>query len=328
MPCERPRYPHMAMCASRGRSHAALAQLLRTRRLALGLLQTDVARRVGVDRACVSRWESGKAQPPPERHDALAATLEISREQLPEVAVQRKRPRPRRSACLRKRSRVRPLYPHSATLGQMLSLGGCALRVHEAARRKVGDDVCSEVARRFPRDTRHELLLAYHVLSRGARLVESAPAHRSCPIMILEDFEKTPGGDLRQPTLLWRGLDEVMALYGQVRVLGSGRRPYRLDFVVYYKRRGHPGAWMFVEVDGAPHLLTPNQDAERAEGIPVPEIRYDNEVVCCSDFFDRLVRDVRRKSSQSIAWARERQKRAREERRQREAQAEHRCSLP
>ena len=145
---------------------------------------------------------------------------------------------------------------------------------------------------------------------------------------MLDDFEKKPGGEQSQPALLWRGTDDWMLWYGQVRALGTGRRPYRVDFLIHYKKKRRRGVWGTVELDGDLHDLTPNQDAERAEGIPVPEIRYDNQVVCCSDFFDRLVRDVRRKSTQSIAWARERKKRAREERRQREAQAGHRCSLP
>ena len=117
-----------------------------------------------------------------------------------------------------------------------------------------------------------------------------------------------------------------MLLYGQVRVLGTGRRPYRVDLLVHYKKKRRRSVWMTVEIDGDPHALTPNQDAARAEGLGVPEIRYDNEATRYSDFFDRLVRDVRKAAIVAARWDREHRKEARLRRRERERQAAQRCA--
>lgn len=203
----------------------------------------------------------------------------------------------------------------------MLQVGGWAPRVHDAARQKLGEVACAEVGARFPRDTPYELLVAFHALSRGTRLVETSPDSQECPLFVLDDFEKKPGGDQRQPALLWRGTDAWMLLYGQVRVLGAGRRPCRVDFLIHYRRRRSHGVWMTVEIDGAPHELTPNQDADRAEGLGIPELRYDNEQTRYSDFFDRLLRDVRKTAVVAARWDRTRKKEANLRRHEREQQA-------
>ena len=143
---------------------------------------------------------------------------------------------------------------------------------------------------------------------------------------MLDDFEKKPGGEQSQPALLWRGTDDWMLWYGQVRALGTGRRPYRVDFLIHYKKKRRRGVWGTVELDGDLHDLTPNQDAQRAEGLGIPEIRYDNEATRCSDFFDRLVRDVRKTAIVAARWDREHRKEARVRRREREQQAAQRCA--
>jgi hypothetical protein len=97
----------------------------------------------------------------------------------------------------------------------------------------------------------------------------------------------------------------MMLMYGQVRVLGARRKPFRLDFLIYYKRDGQRGQWIYMELDGWQHLYTPAQDEERAEGIGIPELRYDNEMTRRSDFFDILLQDLRDKAVVAANWIEE-----------------------
>ena len=315
-----------------------LGDQLRSRRRELGLTQRDVATRLGVTRPLVCSWERGRRSPPAERLEELERVLSVSLEGVrldapiaPERAFSHAPGTPSSASTppwkrtLRARRRVRPPYPHAATLEQMLRLDVCAARVHEAAVRGLGPEACADVVARFPRDTRHELLVAFHVLSRGAHMVEAAPDHQKCPLFVLDDYEKVPGGAQYQPALFWRGKHESMLIYSQVRVLGAGRRPFRVDFLIHYRPARRHGAWITVEIDGPQHSLTPHQDADRAEGLGIPEVRYDNEATRRSDFFERFLCDVRRAARLASNWMRERRKNASKARIAREKEAAERC---
>ena len=45
---------------------------LRERRLAVGLRQIDVAKKMNVDQGCVSKWESGETRPSRKYHKKLS----------------------------------------------------------------------------------------------------------------------------------------------------------------------------------------------------------------------------------------------------------------
>ena len=219
-------------------------------------------------------------------------------------------------------------YPMGATGEQMRRAGGCADRLycnvlggHDA---EEGRTALTE----FPRDTRHELLTVFHTLWHGGRVVMTSPSRYRCPSMVLDDFEWKYGGDQLQPALLWRGDREWWLMFGQVRIRGGVRWAHRVDFLIYYKRAGKPGQWMFLELDGSQHELTPNQDAQRTEGLALPEIRHDNAQALSLGYFERLLRDVRDGAVRAEPLVRERKKRARVARRRREQEAEQRRAMP
>jgi len=202
----------------------------------------------------------------------------------------------------------------------MLRLAGAqALHQHAVKRLPAAD--YETIVEGFPRDTAHELLAVFHVLDKNSFVVTTTLEALRCPLFVLDDFEWIYGGSQRQTAVLWRGEDEYMLIFGQVRVRISGNGAARLDLLVYYKARGRRGQWVFVELDGDQHKDTRHQDADRAVGIGIPELRYDNDEVLRWDFFQRLVRDVRSKAQVGRKWDLERRGKAMDERAKREVQA-------
>lgn len=63
-----------------------LAEIVRSRRIALGLSMSDVTRLGGVDRATLSRVENGKKTPAPDTLAALASALRLPLADLYEAA--------------------------------------------------------------------------------------------------------------------------------------------------------------------------------------------------------------------------------------------------
>jgi transcriptional regulator with XRE-family HTH domain len=61
---------------------SVLGKTLRRRRDELGISQSDLARRLGVQQQTVSRWESGGSLPRPVRILQLAAELEVGHDDL------------------------------------------------------------------------------------------------------------------------------------------------------------------------------------------------------------------------------------------------------
>ena len=215
-----------------------------------------------------------------------------------------------------------------ATVEQARRAGGCSEFLYREILQAASPDDTRRAVDEFARDTRHELLTVFHALRNGARMVMTSPHRHRCPSLVLDDFEWVYGGDQHQPAVLWRGDGEWWLMFGQVRIRGGVRWAYRVDFLLHYKRAGRPGQWMFIELDGFEHKRTPNQDAERAEGLGIPEIRYDNEQTLSRGFFERLLRDVRAASAQGERLRRERKKKARKARHQREQEAERRRAAP
>jgi len=298
-----------------------LSITLRTWRLAQALTQGQLARRLGVARTMVCRWESGRTVPAPRSLERLAEVLEVPLADLQALVPARE------SRCSRRR-RVeralprRPLYPIGASVDQMLRVGGCAHPLRFDVTKRLSADDLRVVDHEFPRDTRWELLVVHHVLKARTRLVECSLDRLRCPILVLDDFERAAGAFQRQHALLWEGEDERMLIFGQVRIRVAGTKPYRVDFLIWYKRRGLRGEWVFLEIDGSQHKSTPNLDAARAEGIGIPEIRHDNVQTLSPWYFQLLVRDVRRQAAIAAEWTRDRKRQARAARRRRTSEAE------
>lgn len=302
----------------------ALSNLLRSHRQARRLSQRDLAACLGVRRGMVSKWEQGIVLPALDRLEALAGALGIPAERLRDLRESPSMGRPARHSGFPRRRRRRRPYPIGATVEKMLRAGGAAERIYHETIQHISQRAYRRVVMEFARDTRHELLAAFHALRRGARLVVCTLSALACPLFVLDDFEWTYGGDQRQLALLWEGVGERMVMFGQVRVRGAGSAPYRLDFLIYYKRQGRPGRWIFLELDGSPHADTPNKDASRAESVGIPEIRHDNVQTLSPGYFDVLLSEVRLKAKQAAEWSRDRRKRGRILRRKRCNEAEQR----
>ena len=68
--------------AEEKREEQTLSDLIRARRMALGLSQEELAEKLNVSRQAVAKWESGKSFPASERLLELCRVLEIPAEQL------------------------------------------------------------------------------------------------------------------------------------------------------------------------------------------------------------------------------------------------------
>lgn len=301
-----------------------LANLLRSRRADLHLLQADVAIAIGVSRAALSKWERGVAAPSRGRLQDLARVLDVPVERLLAALGSRPARTPGRDPRYRRPRPRRKPYPQGATLEQVLREGTGAQSIHRRAVEVAGAVSCEKAIAEFPRDTRHELLAVLGMLGSGARLVEARPSRYACHALILDDFEWVYGGDQLQPALFWRGQDEWMLIFGQVRVRGGVHWAYRLDFLIYYKRRGRRGQWVIHELDGFDHLTSPHQDANRTEAIGLPEVRHDNEKTQMPWYFERLLADVRARAEEGEVMARDRKRKARKRRKKRELEAQQR----
>jgi transcriptional regulator with XRE-family HTH domain len=293
--------------------------LIRHHRRQRHLTQCRLASMIGVSRQLLGFWESGRRNPDVKQTEAVRQALE-----LPPTVLGRGHDGVHRDRLVARwghRAVYRQRYPMGATLDQMLRIPGYARHAYEGARERIGDDAVQAVLARFPRDTRHELLFVFQVLKETSRTVVTAPLWLNCRLHLLDDFDGGYAGHARQLALVWEGGEERMVIFGQVPLRGSSPTRYRVDFLVNYKPAGGRGCWLYVELDGGPHDLTPNQDAQRAETIPIPGIRYDNVKVRSFDFFQLLLKDVRRQAEDARQWERDRTKRARQLRRKRHEEA-------
>ncbi len=92
------------------KSLRTLGDRLRARRLDLGLLQTEVAARLGIDKGTIANWEQNRTEPALRLVPRLVAYLgqELLDGVAPEAEGQSSRPGPQGAACHARRTTLPP----------------------------------------------------------------------------------------------------------------------------------------------------------------------------------------------------------------------------
>lgn len=95
--------------------------------------------------------------------------------------------------------------------------------------------------------------------------------------------------------------------FGQVAIRSAWvKSSCRVDFLICYKQDRKRRQWMYLELDGAQHHTETFQDAERAENLLVPELRYDNHKLRTLDWMTTFMSDVRKRAIEGAKAARKR----------------------
>lgn len=283
--------------------------------------QVCAAAALGVSPTVYARWERGDRSVPAALRERVAAFLGVDSATLSRAERCTQVPRVAGDA----RHRVREPYPIGGSIDDVARLGRHACAIISSAKEAIGDEAVRHLADVFPRDTKHELLVVLTLIARGARPIWTRPLRFDCPLLVLDDFRSEYGGDQMQWALLWEGDGELVVVFGQVRVktIFQSTRA-RCDFLVYHKVRGRRGQWTPVELDGSQHATQPSQDAERAENLLVPTIRYDNQKLLSDAWFPRFLQDLRAASERGARMRNRRDAESDTYRREREAQLQRR----
>lgn len=291
-----------------------IGQILRAIRLDRGISQRDVAHALGVCHQTISDWERGVRPFPTHHLTPIAALLGVTPEQFEADAEQSDPPRIRILYRLPRahRLRYRPVFPAGASVAQMIALGPRQQALHDRVKAELPACEYDEAVKRFPRDTRWELQVVFHLLREGARVVYTSVSRFRLPLNVLRDNDWTEGRDLLQPALTWEREDERMVIFGQPWLNAPWHNPVRPDFLIWYKRRGEPGYWIYIEIDDPSHLDKRYQDQARALAISLPGLRYENYTTSDQGFFQRLLSDIRGLSDKAQKMRRSRRRRARE----------------
>lgn len=293
---------------------------LRRLRTSLGISQRALAKRLNVCQQTLSHWECGRRPLPAERGALAERALCCARGTLtglPEEGGFRLLVR----SSSAKRARYRPPYVIRARIADLEGLGSVARQVAQLAQERCSTSELEETDERLPRDTAHELVFAMHLLAAGARVAYSCYSAFRLPVNTLCDDSWTDGHDLLQPVVVWTSGDERMVVFGQAWLNIAWCVPVRTDFLVYYKRKGQAGYWLYVEIDDASHKDKLYHDQARALAIALPGLRYENYVVTRPGFFDRFVRDVRALQPKALEMRRARRRQANERRKRRLAES-------
>lgn len=293
-----------------------IGQIIRSARKARGLRQNELSAALGVCHQAISQWERGTRPFPARYAEQMAAVLQLAPHWLDIPPPEADMPRDSVRILFRPpsslRLRYRPAYPISARVEHMTALGRRQQTLHEHVRSSLPPCEYEELAERFPRDSRWELQAALHVLADGARVVYSSPSRFRLPLNALHDCDWTDGQDLLQPVLLWEQGDERVVVFGQVWLNIPWHGPVRPDFLVWYKRKGQPGYWLYVEIDDDGHRDKQYQDQARALAISLPGLRYENYTTSDPRFFERLLSDIRTLRDKARKIRRDKRRRARE----------------
>lgn len=297
---------------------------IRTRRNALHMTQAKLASEVGVTRKTLSHWETGRRTVPPVWRDKLARHLQVD----PKVLFQSvQEPTPWRKAvtCDVSKCPTRTNYPVGGTVDEMLRKGWLAEQIYRVASEQLSADDLRVIVEEFPRDTAYELLFIFMIIANGGRLTWTSPARHRCPLLVMDDFLPDYGGHQMQWALEWERDGERFVLFSQIWL----KAPYvkwrgRVDFLLLHKQPGQHGQWTCVEFDGRHHSSQTTQDEERAEGLLIPELRYDNKKLFVDQWFPRFLQDLREASQRGAMLEKQRRQQARQRREERILQIEER----
>jgi transcriptional regulator with XRE-family HTH domain len=262
-----------------------------TIRKSLGWTQQGLAARLGVARATLAKWETGGDPVPAPLLVRLAQVLAVSPEHLRQQwPVRCPVARLEAVSVFAPHYRVEATDPE-ITVDDMLELGGPARGL--ATKVDVNPAVAFEIQRNWPRETRFELLATYHLLAAGMTLEFWSTDEFGCGQLVVERRGFRAAGRLLRHALRWNLPEATLLLWPQVPIaVVTQSRSYRPDFLGLYV--GSRQLWFAIELDGKFHRDTANEDARRAVGIGLPELRYQNNILYRSDFPQRLLRDVRR----------------------------------
>jgi len=285
-------------------------------RLAKDVKLLEFADKLGVSAPAVLQWESG-LRPFPEAHlEAAAEALRVPVETLMTAEL----PVPTRE--LGRRPVLRPAYPCGATLDQLARLSPSARALVDRVRAHLTEPLLRLISEDWPRDTVHELRVALCFLDDKGGVELASTGHYRCPEHTMHDLDDSVGDHLLQPAITWARAEERIVLFSQIwlNVLRYG--PIRVDFMIYYRRKGRTGYWLILEIDDrSSHTEKTYRDEARALALTLPVLRYENHVVHQPWFFERLLKDVRNLESETARRRRERHRRARRLNQDREARA-------
>jgi hypothetical protein len=184
-----------------------------------------------------------------------------------------------------------PAYESKATVDQMLELGGVAISL--AAKVHLNPALEFELRQCFPRDTLYELLAAYQLLAGGMQLEFWSTDELGSRLLICEPKLFRSAGRMLRHALRVRLSEATLLLLPQVPIaIPMQSRNYRPDFLGLYV--GPRQFWFTVELDGKFHQDKADEDARRAVGIGLRELRYANSLLLRRDWPKRLVGDIRR----------------------------------
>ncbi|NDD29545.1 MAG: helix-turn-helix domain-containing protein [Proteobacteria bacterium] len=273
-----------------------LVNTLRRLRKHRKLTQDELGNAIGLPRGAVARWESG-ARPVPSQHlPALASVLGVARPEHLATLVSLDADLSTNSAQSTPVAVDASVCKPEGSLEHMLALTDLSHTLHHEARTLMGEGVYRHFLDAFPRDRATELLCAHHIAASGGQLVWTSPlALASEQLVVAREGAFVYTGHHVRPALIVRCSDEELVVFGQVSlgVVAQSRR-YRPDFLCRYRVAGQAARWMHVELDGGFRAERIDADARRASGLGTPEIRFPNEVLWRSDFFEhRLMRQVR-----------------------------------
>ena len=245
-------------------------------RRARGLTQEQLATLTGVSRGTLATWESGGIPRSDTALLAVANALGVLPEHLSQEWPDRKELK-----GLKLPPMYAPPFPNQKGIQDILQLSP---RVRSVVNQVHSNPALAYQMRdAYPRETEWELLAAHDLLVAGVNLEFWSTDELGCLQLVTEmDYFRNAGMQLRH-TLRWNLPDATLLLMPQVTLaVPLQSRRYRPDFLGLFI--GKPNFWFTVEFDGRLHLEKANEDARRAVGLGMRELRYPNEVVARHGF--------------------------------------------
>jgi len=257
---------------------------------------------LGITAQLWSRWEL-RDELPVDRINAVAAVLNVPLEKLNPLARMRAAGRPVKVVRVSRHTpHIRAMLADRCPLDDMLTLGPLAFRLHGDVLARLGASQYAEFDSLWHRDTRHEFLIAHHILANAS--AERHTLHElGCPLLVVREDTFTYGGDEVHFAPVWGDGTETIIFFSQVRVrTPENGNLYRVDVLVNYRKTGEPPEWLYLELDGDAHDFTPEKDKQRTRDLRLPCIRCENAAALNPRFFTWLVWQIRERLRARREW--------------------------